>query len=388
LIQRLLVTVAEKSRLLNILEMKHAFVQLLSACQDIPEVSRALVQQVALIVPFSKIELYLHEHDRDWFIRASTLAANGEIHQENEATGGMSSHACQECLRQKSTSLHTLKDCRREDHLLQFNDQDGFCLPLVDGIRSVGLLLLFSAPDKKPGAEQIELLENLSVEMSHTLERLIEKKAREDARMTQKIRNMQLDIARDLHDTVGQNIGFLRMKLDHLSEKNNGEQTELVMEIRSMSKVANESYDLVRGTLAVLQTESSADLVYLFSRYAEQVAERSNFKIDFSFNGTPLSLSADHLRHVFYIFREALSNIEKHANASQVNVDLRWGKENLILTIADNGKGYDTARTQRVDIHYGIKFMRERAELLKGTFNIHSAAAGGTEIIVNIPCND
>jgi signal transduction histidine kinase len=388
LISRLLITLSEKSRVINILQMKHQFAQRLSASQDIPEVSQTLVQQIALIIPFVKIELYLYDKDKDWFIRVHAQGENVEISHSEELNESISSHACRECLLQKGSTLHTFEDCRREDHLLQFKDQDGFCLPLMDGFRVVGLLLLYTPAGEKPDHRQMELLENLSEEMSYTFERLIEKKIREEANLAERVRTMQLDIARDLHDTVGQNIGFLRMKLDHLSEKNEGEQTELVMEIRSMAKVANESYDLVRGTLAVLQTESSSDLLYLFSRYSEQVAERSAFKIDFSTQGLPLPLSSERLRHVFYIFREALSNIEKHANASQVHVSLSWGKDDLLLIIRDDGKGYDTSRTQRVDIHYGIKFMRERTALLKGRFNIHSAVVGGTQISVDIPCVD
>jgi two-component system sensor histidine kinase DegS len=175
------------------------------------------------------------------------------------------------------------------------------------------------------------------------------------------------------------------MKLDFLSESDNKTHADLIMEIRSMSKVANESYDLVRGTLAVLQADGSADLLYLFSRYAGQVAERSSFDIDFSTTGEPRNLSANRMRHLFYIFREALSNIEKHASASKVHVQIGWEETNLKLFISDNGKGYDLARTQKIDIHYGLRFMRERAALLNAAFSIRSSLGNGTDITVLVP---
>jgi signal transduction histidine kinase len=222
--------------------------------------------------------------------------------------------------------------------------------------------------------------------MSQAIGILIEKRTREEARVTEKIHNAQLDIARDLHDTVGQNISYLRMRLEHLSDGNDKSHSDLIMEIRSMSKVANESYDLVRGTLAMLQADDSVDLLYLFSRYAEQLTERSSFSIDFSTQGEPRSLSASRIRHLFYIFREALSNIEKHAYASQVQVQIIWEENNLSLSISDNGNGYDMARTQKIDTHYGVKFMRERATLLNGSLSIQSTLGTGTNIHVFIPC--
>jgi signal transduction histidine kinase len=268
-----------------------------------------------------------------------------------------------------------------------YENQPGFCMPLIYGTSPVGLLLVYSSVGQKLDMKQAELIGHLNGEISQAIGMLIEKKTREEARLTEKLHTAQLDIARDLHDTVGQNISYLRMRLDHLSETDGKTHSDLIMEIRSMSKVANESYDLVRGTLAVLQADDSADLLYLFSRYAEQVAERSPFNIEFSAHGEPRSLSASRMRHLFYIFREALSNIEKHASATQVHVQVNWEENNLKLSISDNGCGYDLARTQKVDIHYGLKFMRERAILLNGLLSIKSTLGTGTNISVLIPCD-
>jgi len=203
--------------------------------------------------------------------------------------------------------------------------------------------------------------------------------------LTHMLHNMQLDIARDLHDTVGQNISYLRMKLDHLSEKELNSKADLEAEIRNMATVANESYDLMRGTLAVLQSQNSVDLFNLFKRYARQVAERAMFEIDFVTHGADRALSSQQLRQLFYIFREALSNIEKHAQAAHVRVELTWDQDNLVLAVVDDGKGFDAVRTQPYGAHYGLRFMRERTELLNGTLSIHAAVQAGTRVVVQIP---
>ena len=202
--------------------------------------------------------------------------------------------------------------------------------------------------------------------------------------LTQTIHTMQLDIARDLHDTIGQNISFLRMKLDHLAEKKRRKQMEMQFEIRNMARVANDSYDLMRGTLAVLQSEDSTDLFRLFTRYAEQIEERSSFKINFSSRGEPRFISAKRMRQLFYIFREVLSNIEKHANATQVSMEMRWDRDDLNLVILDNGTGFDLDKVQ-YGSHYGLKFMKERAEFLNGSLTIRSATGSGTNIVLQVP---
>jgi signal transduction histidine kinase len=151
-----------------------------------------------------------------------------------------------------------------------------------------------------------------------------------------------------------------------------------------MARVANESYDLIRGTLAVLQSENSTDLFRLFSRYAEQIEERSSFKIDFSSRGEPMALSAKRMRQLFYIFREILNNIEKHADASRVSMEMAWGGDLLTFVVNDNGRGFDPNKIQ-YGSHYGLKFMKERAELLNGSLSIHSQTGSGTQIEIQIP---
>jgi PAS domain S-box-containing protein len=215
-------------------------------------------------------------------------------------------------------------------------------------------------------------------------EREIQERDQKEKILTQTIHTMQLDIARDLHDTIGQNISFLRMKLDYLTEKKTRKKTELQLELRSMARAANESYDLMRGTLAVLQSENSTDLFRLFTRYAEQIRERSSFEIDFSSQGEPRFMSAKRMRQLFYIFREILNNIEKHASASQVSMAMTWAGEALNLVIFDNGRGFELDKVQ-YGSHYGLKFMKERAELLNGSIIISSEVGSGTKIILGVP---
>lgn len=227
-------------------------------------------------------------------------------------------------------------------------------------------------------------ISNRDITQKKQVEKEIEERNQKEKVLTQTIHTMQLDIARDLHDTIGQNIGFLRMKLEYLSDKNTVTKVDMQNELETMTKAANDSYDLIRGTLAILQSNDSDDLFRIFSRYAEQIEERSSITVDFSSDGDPRSLSPKRMRQLFYIFREALTNIEKHAQAELVSIRIGWDDDCLVLYVADNGKGFDPLNIQYGN-HYGLKFMRERAEILNGSLNVDTSIGSGTKLLVRVP---
>jgi signal transduction histidine kinase len=79
-----------------------------------------------------------------------------------------------------------------------------------------------------------------------------------------------------------------------------------------------------------------------------------------------------------------LNNIEKHANATEVGMELTWNEDALELGVTDNGCGFDPHKVQ-YGSHYGLKFLRERADLLNGSLTIQSAMDSGTHIKLRVP---
>jgi PAS domain S-box-containing protein len=215
-------------------------------------------------------------------------------------------------------------------------------------------------------------------------EKKIAEQNRKEAILTQTIQTIQADIARDLHDMLGQNIGFLSMNLEHLSETQFSDPARDRGQIQHMTRVANESYELIRAMLAILTNGHSTDPLVLFTRHAEQVAERSGIPVEVTNRGKPVQLSPQQVRQLFYIFREALRNVEKYAGASRVGVDFLWTETGLVMEISDDGVGFDPQHTLVVG-HYGLRFMRERAELTRGSFSLQTAPGQGTTIRVAIP---
>ena len=227
-------------------------------------------------------------------------------------------------------------------------------------------------------------ISNRDISQRKQTEQEIAERNQKQILLTQAIHSMQMDIARDLHDTVGQNIGYLRMKLDHLSESDQKLEADLRAELINMLRVADESYDLIRGTLSMLRSGGLADPLSLFVQYANQVEERSSLHISVSSQGEPRPLPPNLIRQLFFVFRESLANIEKHANADQVSVSLTWSDTDLSLTINDNGDGFQVDGVKFVN-HYGLRFMRERIAALNGSFDVRSEMGKGTEIRVLVP---
>jgi len=227
-------------------------------------------------------------------------------------------------------------------------------------------------------------ISNRDISRRKQAEKKIIEQTQKELILTQTIRTLQTDIGRDLHDTLGNHISFLRMNLEHLSEAQWGDPSKVKIQIQNMTKAANESYEMIRAMLAILQTENFDDAPSLFYRYANQIAERSTFQCELTSIGEPKQLSLIQLRQLFYIFREALGNIEKHAHAKHVSGEFNWGDQALNLNISDDGTGFDPEAVQTSG-HYGLKFMRGRAEQMKGSLYIRAIPGRGTTITVVVP---
>ena len=92
---------------------------------------------------------------------------------------------------------------------------------------------------------------------------------------------------------------------------------------------------------------------------------------------------------VIRIIQEALSNVRKHAGASEVTVNLEIEDDSLLVAVADNGRGFDPASYGRSEWpQFGLQTMRERAEAVGGSFDLESAQGRGTTVSVSIPLHE
>jgi NarL family two-component system sensor histidine kinase YdfH len=186
-------------------------------------------------------------------------------------------------------------------------------------------------------------------------------------------------MARELHDTLAQGLSGLVLQLEAAKAHLAADRTDRA------AAILEQALTRARGTLA----ESRAaidDLRAAPASLSEAIRERVNrftqatgipctLEMALPENSMPIEGS----EHLVSIFSEALANVARHAQATQVNVRFVIDKGKLELEVRDDGKGFDVNRETN-DGHYGLLGMRERARLIGGVLIIESGPQQGTSI--------
>ena len=186
-------------------------------------------------------------------------------------------------------------------------------------------------------------------------------------------------IARDLHDRIGQSLAYLAFELDRIVGK--AEQDEPLGD--SLEQLRDDVRGVireVRDTLYDLRTDvsDSQDLPTVLEAFIGRVRERSELHIELICDRDQrLPLLQE--REMWRLAQEAITNVERHANATRIRVVWRCNGESATLDITDDGQGFPEGRAGRLD-SYGILGMRERAASIGATLEISSEPGRGTRV--------
>lgn len=190
------------------------------------------------------------------------------------------------------------------------------------------------------------------------------------------------EIGKELHDNINQHLNTTRLYLEVAKEKASGEVKEMItFSHKSLTDTINEirlmSQSLVPPTLGDLGLiESVQDL-------CDALRRAHTFSVDFNYRYFYEDSLPGELRLIlFRIVQEQINNIIRHANASHVQIRLQSDAENIILTITDNGKGFDMRSTKR---GLGFSNISNRADLFNGKVEIESTQGKGCTLTVIIP---
>ena len=192
-------------------------------------------------------------------------------------------------------------------------------------------------------------------------------------------------IARELHDTVAQDLRYCKNLLE---KKNAIENLSQITELlgKSLSEVRMMSYNLAPPQIT--KKDFSALVVNLCSEFAEKSG--LDFRLSVP-DGTDCSfLDEDDILNLYRIVQEALTNIIKHAAASEVVILIRnqTGEEEkgLYIFISDDGQGFDPQKKSFDDSkHFGLTGMKKRSQLIGAKFLVNSAKGEGTQISIFLP---
>ncbi|MBR3119143.1 sensor histidine kinase [Oceanobacillus profundus] len=195
-------------------------------------------------------------------------------------------------------------------------------------------------------------------------------------------------IARDLHDAVSQQLFALTM-ISEASIKQFDKNPALAKkQMKEVATAALQAQTEMRALLLHLRPVhlSGDSLATGIHKLIEELKQKSSIHFHLKIN-EELELSETIEEHVFRIVQESLSNILRHANANNVQVEIFKKSNELFVHIQDDGKGFDVVNDKERKTSYGLKTMRERSEELGGTFVIRSNPDEGTYIDIRIPCS-
>lgn len=232
--------------------------------------------------------------------------------------------------------------------------------------------------------DEIGLLASAFNEMTLRLNQMVEEIKRLS---TFKERNR---IALDLHDGCAQDLANIIKRLELCERLFKIEPMKAIEELRILRENTKEILYRTRQVIFNLKSpeDDKFELMDKLTAYIKDYESSNDIKVKLYISGPLSNISVEKAKSIFYIITETLTNIKKHAQAKNVELNLESDSEyNLKINIKDDGKGFDINATKLSTLEFGkwgLIGMQQRAASLGGILIINSIPNQGTEISVNI----
>jgi signal transduction histidine kinase len=197
-----------------------------------------------------------------------------------------------------------------------------------------------------------------------------------------KVETIRQKIASDLHDEVGATLSSISIATRVVQKKLGNRANGLSPILEQIKSDSEETIQTIRDTVWAINPENdSVDLLFEKMRaFALQILTIQNIALDFKNeyqHAKSLKMSMEQRRNVYMMYKEAINNIAKHAQATKVSVLISKANEGFKLEISDNGKGFDC---QEIHEGNGLKNFQKRADESFMDFKMSSEIGKGTEL--------
>lgn len=203
-----------------------------------------------------------------------------------------------------------------------------------------------------------------------------------DFRQRLKMLGVRNQIAADLHDEVGSNLNSIAIFVEVLRKKAPIEMLPILEKIIENSR---ESVSLMQDTVWTInpKNDSVAKLFERMNSFASQVLSSKDIAFEFMVDANPakINFSMEQRKNIYLIFKEAINNAVKHADATKVNIHISAVRDQMEMRIADNGRGFDTRQTHQGN---GLFNFQERADEAGISLKIESELNVGTTISLKV----
>jgi PAS domain S-box-containing protein len=200
-------------------------------------------------------------------------------------------------------------------------------------------------------------------------------------------------MARDLHDNIGQVLGFINLQAQGIrQELVNAGIENISLRLNKLVDASQSAHTEIRQYIhevrssAYFEKDFITALKTVVSNFEEQTGVNVTINMPPDFTGEELEPGSQ--MNVLNIVREAMNNVRKHARAENLYISFSLSQGLLYTVIEDDGKGFDPAQLHAAKSGLGLDIMRERALEAGGQIDISSAAGRGTRIELRIPLRE
>jgi two-component system nitrate/nitrite sensor histidine kinase NarX len=270
---------------------------------------------------------------------------------------------------------------RRMEHCGAAGFETVVSLPVRHHDRLMGEVDLFFHQQFSLSAAERSLLEALAAHLAGAMENLRLNALEKEAAVSQE----RTFLARELHDSIAQSLAFLKIQVhlmrDALAE---GDLRQVDLALAEIDTGVRECYGDVRELLMHFRTRANTeDIEPALLTTLRKFEHQTGLKTTMRMNGQGLPLAPVLQVQVLHIVQEALSNVRKHAHATQVWLDVQQQPQ-WRFEVRDDGGGFAAEQGAPDETHVGLRIMAERAERIDASLDVLSTPGRGTSVVLTL----
>ena len=250
-------------------------------------------------------------------------------------------------------------------------------VPLSEGGKPYGVMLLQLPEGVQIEEWKMKLLESIG----HHIGAAFATAKRSDERRGIALLEERSVIARELHDSLAQSLSYLKIQVARLTQHLNASdgRTQALEVVEELKLGINNAYRQLRELLTTFRLRiDGRGLAEALQDTTREFSQRAGIEVRLHDRLLGHELDSSEQIHVLQVVREALTNVEHHANAGHADVRLAIEQERIRVTVEDDGVGISDAEPPTH--HYGLAIMRDRAATLGGTLQVMRRVEGGTRV--------
>jgi signal transduction histidine kinase len=197
------------------------------------------------------------------------------------------------------------------------------------------------------------------------------------------------NMSREIHDQLGQQLTVMKMDISWLHKKMLTAEKPIQNRMNDLKNMMDDTVKLVRRIASDLRPSLLDDmgLIAAIEWHVAEFEKRSGIAIELTGIKEEPALSKEYRINLFRIVQESLTNVGRHSDATKVVIDLEVHENRLMLSIKDNGKGFDPVEAGKKG-SLGLLGMRERAAVIGGNYELWSSPGKGTLVQISVSLSE